>query len=233
MSKQSRHKQHTQSPLRPFYFILAIVGVVGAVALAAIALNNRQPIEVAPAGPLTAPVGQTDDGQYYKGRPDAPVTVTEYSDFQCPGCAFFALRMSPAITRDYIETGKVRLIYHDYPLNKHANAIPAAEASRCAGDQQAFWPMHDLLFANQEQWAESIVPNQLFAAYAAQLKLNRATFEQCMNDHTHRAAILRARDEGDRIRIAFTPTFEINGRQLDATQLKAAIDAALAAGKQP
>src|SRR2546425_944497 len=89
-----------------------------------------------------------------KGRPGAPVTVYEMSDFQCPYCRSFALTTLPILEREYVQTGKVRLVYINLPLPYlHANALAAALVATCAARQGKFWPMHDALFQHQEAWA--------------------------------------------------------------------------------
>src|SRR5882762_10986500 len=89
-----------------------------------------------------------------KGRSDAPVTVYEMSDFQCPYCREFALGTMPLLEREYIQAGKVRFVYINLPLSSvHRNAVSAAEVALCAARQQRFWAMHDLLFRHQDQWA--------------------------------------------------------------------------------
>jgi protein-disulfide isomerase len=226
-------RAHHGSNLRPFYILLALIAIVGVAALATVGLRARQ--SSAPGGAaldrpsLSAPTGRTPDGYYYKGQPDAAVTVVEYSDFECPYCGRFATGLALAIDRDYVETGKIRYIFHDYPLPKHANAIAASEAARCAGDQNAFWPMHDTLFANQAQWSESAQPLPQFGAYAKQLKLDGAAFTQCMNNGKYTAAIRQAQQDSNQAQIPGTPTFVIDGKQYDSSQLQGAIDAALAA----
>src|SRR5881628_2783703 len=115
--------------------------LVIACALAAVADGNGQ---TAP-DPLAA---------RSKGRRDAPVTVYEMSDFQCPYCRDFALNTLPTLEREYVASGKVRFVFINLPLTKlHANAVAAAEAAMCAAQQQKFWPMHDLLFQRQAVWA--------------------------------------------------------------------------------
>src|SRR5439155_1004088 len=89
-----------------------------------------------------------------KGRPDAPVTVYEMSDFQCPYCREFALGTMPLLEREYVEAGKVRFVYINLPLSSlHKNAASAAEVALCAARQQRFWPIHDLLVRHLDQWA--------------------------------------------------------------------------------
>lgn len=228
-------RRRSSAAPRTFYAILAIIAVIGVAAIGVFALRARQGPASAGAllnrPPLSAPTGQTPEGFYYKGNPEAPVTVIEYSDFQCPFCGRFATTQALALDQNYVETGKIKYVFHDYPLQQHGNAVPAAEAARCAGDQGAFWPMHDILFANQAQWSDITQPLAQFTAYAEQLKLDRATFTQCMSAGKYTAAIQQAQQAGNQIQIPGTPTFIINGQQYDSQQLQPAIDAALAQKK--
>jgi len=137
--------------------------------------------------------------------------------------------MEAGIVKDYIDTGKVRFVFHDFPLPQHANAIAAAEAARSAADQGAFWPYHDLLYAKQAEWENSPQPLALFAAYAEQLKLDRSKFETSFNSHTHRAEIVKLYQDADTGGVNQTPTFAIDGKAYYANELREAIDAALKA----
>jgi protein-disulfide isomerase len=137
-----------------------------------------------------------------------------------------------------VATGKVKFVYHDYPLNIHPNAIPAAEAARCAGDQNAYWQMHDMLFGNQNQWAQRTDPTSQFTGYAQQLGLDQTAFSSCMQNQTHRQAVVQARDAGDAMQLTGTPSFAVNGKLVDTSgvqsvdeivqRLEIAITAALA-----
>src|SRR6267143_1759458 len=101
------------------------------------------------------------------GRADAPVTVYEMSDFQCPYCREFALSTMPLLEREYVQPGKVRFVYINLPLTSlHKNAAAAAEVALCAARQQRFWPMHDLLFRHQDQWAPLADPQSLLRTLA-------------------------------------------------------------------
>jgi protein-disulfide isomerase len=233
---------------RAFYIVLGVVALVGIAILGTVALRSGQSAAT-PATPaasanlpaLDVPIGQTPEGVWYKGKPDAPVAVAEYADFQCPGCGYFATQLEQRLIADYVQTGQARFEYHDYPLTIHPNAVPAAEAARCAGDQGAFWPMHDLLFAAQNQWANLSQPLQQFGVYAEQLKLDRAEFEQCVTSGKQRDFVLNAKQAGDQLGLPGTPSFAVNGVLIDtqgvqtvdeiADRLKLAIDAALAAKK--
>ncbi|MFN8567249.1 MAG: DsbA family protein [Kouleothrix sp.] len=214
-----------------FYAVLVLIAIGGAIVL----LSNT-------ATPRTnTQAGATGSGQIVssipleslptRGQASAPVTVIEFADYQCPACGVFATTLEPAIIKDYIDTGKVKMVFHDFPLSQHKNAVPAAEAARCAGDQGAYWPMHDLLFAKQAEWENSAPPADLFAGYAQQLKLDRGAFEQCTNGRTHQQSIQAAYQASVKAGINQTPTFVVDGKAYDYNQLRGAIDAALAAKK--
>ena len=118
-----------------------------------------------------------------KGDLDAPVTVIEFSDYQCPFCARHARETLPAIVENYIETGKVRYVFMDLPLQSiHPLAFKAALAGRCAAEQGMFWEMHDRLFANQR----SLEP---FSDHAEAIGLNVTRFESCLEDPDQAAAL--------------------------------------------
>ncbi|HWQ12301.1 MAG TPA: DsbA family protein [Roseiflexaceae bacterium] len=208
--------------LRTLYIIIGVVAVVALAALGISALQGGQAAEV-PAGTLpvkpasSAPTGRTAEGYYFKGQENAPVTVTEYADFQCPGCGYYANAVAAAFDKEYVESGKVKFVYHEYPLNGHPNAVPAAEAARCAGDQGAFWKMHDMLFTNQRQWSPLPRPQDQFAGYAGQLGLDKAAFQQCMADGTHREAVRAAQRAAESLGLTGTPSFAVNGTVVDTT----------------
>src|SRR5213595_3987416 len=118
-----------------------------------------------------------------KGRSDAPVTVYEMSDFQCPYCREFALGTLPLLEREYIEPGKVRFVYINLPLSSvHRNAASAAEVAMCAARQQRFWPMHDLLFRHQDQWAALASPREYLLALGDSAGLDRTRLAGCGRD---------------------------------------------------
>jgi protein-disulfide isomerase len=208
-----------------FYVILALVAIAG---VALLATANQRP----GANPSERPNITTTiplDTLPSRGKADAPVTVVEYADFQCPACGVFATTIEAGIVKDYVDTGKVRFVFHDFPLPQHANAIPAAEAARSAADQGAFWPYHDLLYAKQAEWENSPEPLALFAAYAEQLKLDRGKFEAAFNSHTHRAEIMQLYQDSNNGGVNQTPTFVIDGKAYYADELRGALDAALKA----
>lgn len=221
--KRSNRRKSRKNSSNSFYILLGIVLVVGIALIAGSVLSPKQTTAV------NNIAAELDPSLPSKGSADAPVTVVEYADFQCPGCANFAMQMEDQITRDYVDTGKVRFVFHEFPLTQHRNAIPAAEAARCANDQGAFWKMSKMLFANQAAWGTNAQPNGLFAAYAEQTGIDRAVFEKCLADQTHRAQVVAAQQAAMQANIMQTPTFVINGQQYSSNELRAAIDQALAA----
>lgn len=124
------------------------------------------------------------DGNPVKGNPNAPVTIIEFSDFQCPFCSRFYTQTLPSLQENYIDTGKVKLVYRDLPLdNLHPNARPAHIAAECADEQGKFWEYHDVLFDNQAQWnrlSSADLSSQL-NQYATTLGLNSASFDSCLS----------------------------------------------------
>ncbi|NTW02556.1 MAG: thioredoxin domain-containing protein, partial [Oscillochloris sp.] len=126
--------RNNRSSLTTFYMVIggALILILGFGIV--YALRSRTSSDARAA--LTAQIGRTAEGYYYKGSPDAPIKVVEYADYQCPGCGEFDRTLAPLIDRDYVATGKVQFIYHELPLTSiHPNAQAAAEAARCAGDQ--------------------------------------------------------------------------------------------------
>jgi protein-disulfide isomerase len=216
---------------RVVLYSLIGLGVVLASIIGLVAFASRANTEVSAP---TAAVGRTPEGFYYKGDPAAAVTVTAYEDYQCPACAYANANALQQLEELYINTGKVKLVYHELPLNSHANAVPAGEAARCAGDQGAgaFWMMHDLLFQNQGIWSTLASPVNTFSGYAGQLGLDRAAFDSCMEQGTHRAAVEAAGQAALAAQVQATPSFDVGGVIVDQARLLATVDAALRAAGQ-
>ena len=147
------------------------------------------------------------------GNPDAPISLVEYSDYQCRRCAYYHL----IITQLVEELGdEFRLIFRHYPLRNHVNAKAAAIAAESAGRQGKFWEMHDLLFSHQEQWAEKEQTEalEIFSQYAASLSLDVFQFHR---DFLSQEIIDKVNDdyqEGRRAGVRSTPTFFLNGQKI-------------------
>ena len=145
-----------------------------------------------------------------RGVASAPVTIIEFSDYQCPFCA----RVNPALEQVRKTYGdKVRIIFKDFPLPNHAQAPKAAEAAHCAGEQGKYWEMHDQLFANQRALN---VPD--LKQHAATLGLNATAFNQCLDSGKHGALVAAGSAQGEQMGVNSTPTLYINGRALIGAQ---------------
>ncbi|RPI55589.1 MAG: hypothetical protein EHM56_05135 [Chloroflexi bacterium] len=146
------------------------------------------------------------------GEADAPVVVTEFSDYQCPACAQVEETLIPELIERYVDTGQVRFVFRQYPLTQiHPYAPQAAQAAVCAGEQDNYWEMHEKLFAGQGEWAEAAeVPLDTFEGYAEELGLEGAAFEQCLS--SDEAALVVQGDvmAGESLGINATPTFLVN-----------------------
>ena len=145
---------------------------------------SLQPTQ-APSQPSAPQIFQVSvDDDPFKGDPDAPVTVVEFSDFQCPFCSRFFTQTLPALQENYINTGKIKLVYRDFPLDSlHPNARPAHIAAECADEQGKFWEYHDVLFENQGQWSRlsSADLSSQLNQYATSMGLNSASFDSCLS----------------------------------------------------
>jgi protein-disulfide isomerase len=147
-----------------------------------------------------------------RGDPNAPVTVVEFGDYQCPGCGQFAQFVEPLMVDEYVETGKARFVFYDFPLvGIHPNAFLAARAARCAGDQDRYWEYHDLLFVNQPIWSAAPNPISLFSTYADQAGLDGGGFEGCLKSDDHAETVTLNMRLGEELGVASTPTVMVNG----------------------
>src|SRR5262245_9620297 len=137
------------------------------------------------------------------GRPDAPVTLVEFSDYQCPFCQQFFVTTFPGLKKDYIDTGKVRYVFRDYPLDQiHPQARKAAEAAHCAGDQGKYWEMHDLLFKNQR----ALTGPQL-AEHARTVGLEPNAFGGCLSSGKYADRVSKGLEDGLAAGVQGTPSF--------------------------
>ena len=142
------------------------------------------------------------DTGYSLGDPNAPVTLVEFSDYQCPFCAQFHNDSFAKLRQDFLSTGKVRLVMRDLPLAAHTNALKAAEAARCGGDQGKFWEMRGALVAHVNDLREE----SLFV-YARQLGLEMGSFEQCLKGEKFLPEIQQDEADAKAGGITATPSF--------------------------
>ena len=172
------------------------------------------------------------DSARIRGNPAAKVWMILASDFQCPYCKMWHDSSDLTIRREYIDNGKVRLAFVNFPINSHQNAIPAAEYAMCAAAQDKFWQMHDALFAAQEKWAALPEPGPALEQVAASVGVDVTALRACVSAHRMRPLIEADREKASRAGVRATPSFFIGNQLLEGVQpaeeLRKALDAALA-----
>jgi protein-disulfide isomerase len=169
------------------------------------------PLALGLAAPLAAQDASALAGRS-KGSSTAPVTVYEMSDFQCPYCRRFALETFPTIEREYINTGKVRWVFVNFPLTSiHANAVAAAQVALCASRQGAFWPVHDLLYTHQETWAPLKEPAPFLLTLADSAGISKTQLVNCVRSPATVGEIRSEAEGSEKSGASSTPSFYIEG----------------------
>lgn len=175
--------------------------------------------------PQAAPVAETgkiSSTGFSIGRPDAPLTLVEFSDYQCPYCRQFHSTTYELLKKNYIDTGKLRFVSRDLPLDFHSNASSAAQASRCAGDQGKFWQMRDTLISHADKLEQEAI-----IGYAKTLALDMDHFRSCLASEKYLPSVRADVAEAGGAGIAGTPTFILGKTS------KTAIDGVKLVGAQP
>ncbi|GAB4538504.1 MAG: hypothetical protein Fur002_02070 [Anaerolineales bacterium] len=235
-----------------FYAVLVVlafaVGILVGFAAAertrpAVIVQQQQPAAAAPT-PQPVVYDISTAGFPSLGPADAPITIVEFSDYQCPFCYRWKTQVYDQLQAAY--PGKLRFVYRNFPLSFHQNAFPAAEAALCAGDQNAYWQYHDALFENYDllnNESNAVLEQAQFNQFAADLNLDVTAFEECMtsrkyqqfiNDDMAYTATLPPDyvDGQPEAAVGGTPTFFINGHRLGGAYpfeyFKDIIDAELA-----
>ncbi|MEK6925852.1 MAG: DsbA family protein [Nanoarchaeota archaeon] len=158
------------------------------------------------------PVSVDDDP--VKGNPASKVTIVEFSDFECPFCRKFFTETYPSIIKDYVNTGKAKIVFRDFPLiSIHTKAQKASEAAQCAYEQGKFWEMHDKLFENQNSLDVSDLKK-----YAQELKLDTVKFNDCLDSGKMASEVQKDSADGQSYGVTGTPAFFINGRLISGAQ---------------
>lgn len=162
------------------------------------------------------------DDKPFLGNKDAPVTMVAFSDYQCPFCARFSNETLPLLKKEYVETGKLKYVFREFPLDFHQYAQKAAVAANCAGEQGKYWEMHDKIFRSQ-----SAMQIEDLKGYAKQINLDQDAFSACLNGGKYDKKIKKDMDDGTKAGVTGTPTFflgitgknkEIRGRRLVGAQ---------------
>ena len=223
---------------------LAFVTLLAAAACAR--TDGRPPVKQTAAGDVSvdAPAGgrsgltdsvstKADRGRI-RGAATAPVWLIEISDFQCPYCKQWHDNAFAVVDKEYVQTGKVRLAYLNFPLTAiHPHAQAAAEAAMCASVQGKFWELHESLFDTQRRWEAQPEPMSTFDSLAVAAGVKADAWRACMSSHATAALIRADHDRSSQAGVRSTPSFFIGGRMLEgaypADSFRVAIDSALAA----
>ena len=173
--------------------------------------------------------GKSTESMHIRGNPDAPVTLEEFADFQCPPCSNFA-GFGEELLKQY--DSRLRIVFRNFPLSGHEHAREAALAAEAAGLQGRFWDMHDVLYREQAVWSKAPNARELFESYAGTIGLNLDQFKKDMDGEQAKARVDSDYARGESLGIKVTPTLYINGQPVDPKDknpegVRAAINAAL------
>jgi protein-disulfide isomerase len=214
--------------VKPRYPLMVAVAVFAVI----LACGKSSSASAAPAsaGPDSALLRRADRGRI-EGSGSAPVWVIEVSDFQCPYCRQFHDESYAELKRAYVDSGKVRIAYVNFPLSMHHNAFAASEAAMCAAAQDKFWPMHDVLFTTQKQWEGLPSPQRMFDSLAVSQGVELTAFQKCVSGHVTKPLIEADIDRASKQGVESTPTFIIGNMMVTGAQplanFRRAIDSAL------
>ena len=215
----------------PFVIVLGVALVTlgsGAVLYRA----KRPPVKNIPDSPKVA--AEKDASAHVRGKTDAPVTLEEFGDFQCPPCGQFA-GFAEELLKEY--DSRLRVVFRNFPLPGHEHAREAALAAEAAGFQGKFWQMHDTLYREQTSWSKAPNTRELFESYAGTLGLNIEQFKKDMDSDKARERVDSDHALGDSLGIKVTPTLFINKRAMEPQEknpegIRGAINAALSGKSQ-
>jgi len=213
--------------LIPMSIIIAGVIIAGAVVYKPGVTGTNTGTNTVVNQPAPSYEAPTVDDDVVLGDANAPVTVIIFGDYECPFCERLYQDAEKPMREDYVKTGKVKVVYRDYPLSFHPAAQPAAEAAECAGDQGKYWQYHDALFEQQ-----ATIETLDYIKLAGDIGLDKATFKTCTETHKFASEIAKDQADGDAAGVDGTPASFINGKLVSGAvsyaTFKAAIDAALA-----
>jgi len=155
------------------------------------------------------------------GSADAKVLMIEFGDYQCPSCRMFWKDVEPRLKKDYIDTGKVKLVFRDFPLMQiHPEALLAAMAVDCAGEQGKYWQYHDKVFREQYNRGDDIIRMKAadLKKWAKEIGIDQPKFDECLDSEKFKGEVMKDKADGDAAGVQGTPTFFINGRVMGGAQ---------------
>ncbi|GIW31995.1 MAG: thiol:disulfide interchange protein [Meiothermus sp.] len=186
---------------------LFVVVAVLAIAIAAVLFVVLRPKAT------TSTTDAAAGARFVIGNPEAKVTVVDFSNYLCSHCRDHANEVFPLIKRDYIDTGKIRYVFRDFPFGGQENVIRAGEAAACAADNNLYVEYHEALFRAQMQWAglSGEALDNYFTDLAGQIGIAPATFSQCLKSGSKRAGVLADQKLATDLGLTGTPSFIVNG----------------------
>ena len=188
--------------MKKYYFVIPIIiGVIAGLILGMSTANSSN------SDTLTISK-LSENGSPVMGDPNAPITILEWGDYQCTFCYKFHQNTLNVINEEFIETGKVKMIFKDYPLNGPDSKL-AAEASYCANDQDKYWEYHDQLYENWEGERTGWVTRESLSQFAESINLDVVKFNKCLDESKHKNKINLIYEFGNEIGIDATPSFLI------------------------
>lgn len=194
--------------------------------------RERVPDAVAPPAPVTPEAGIVYEDDFILGDRNAPVTLIEFASLTCPHCASFHRDILPHLKKDYIDTGKIRLVYRDFPTSPVKLALAAAMLARCGGEDR-FFGFIEVLYRSQERWSQSENPRRELEQIARMGGMSSSEFDACLDDRALLEKLqARAQRDQERYGIRSTPSFVLDGRKLSRVEtvedFRDALDSALA-----
>lgn len=212
--EERRQARETQSDMKKFYYLFGAVAVIG---IGVVGYNVGSGVfGSAVSAPIQLDLGSDEElvalaQGVTKGDANAPVTIVEFGDYQCPGCGQFALSVKPQIEGTLVESGRAKFVFYDFPLvSIHPNAFLAARASRCALDQEKYWEYHETLFRNQARWSSATMPSSAFEDYAEEVGMDGGAFRSCLNSDRYADVVSANMELGTRMGVSGTPTVLVN-----------------------
>lgn len=177
--------------------------------------DGLNPSPVPPPAPPPVVEISIDDDEVM-GDPNAPVTIVEFGDFQCPYCRALWKSTLPEVKKEFIDTGKAKFVYRDFPLDNHPAAQVSAEATECAADQGKFWEMHDKMYAEQEKLGTGTIEygEEEIKLWAKQIGLDTVSFNQCLTSRKYKDEVAKDREDGTAAGVTGTPNTFVNGRKI-------------------
>ena len=211
-------------------FVIVVVVALATFGSGAILYRAKRPQVRNLPESQSVPAKGDQQSAHIRGNPDAPVTLEEFGDFQCPPCGQFA-RFVEELLKEY--DPRLRVVFRNFPLPSHEHAREAALAAEAAGFQGKFWEMHDTLYREQETWSKAPNVRELFESYAGTIGLDVDQFKKDMDGDKARERVDSDHALADSLGIKMTPTLFINNRPVDPkdknpegvrTEIKAALE---------